>query len=313
MEAQPHLAPIPDDAQPLLARWRRPLAFAAAILFLASLAYVATFIARNRAALEHLPPLRILPLAASAALYLLAHPFTSAAWVIGLRSLGQDIRFDLALKIAFASQVGKYLPGNVAHYFGRAALARFHGVTLKGSGIATLLEIVAALLAAALVASAAMLLDPAPLVALSSALSKASALPALVALAALGGAAVFLRFARIPVSVLAKVTACLAANFVLVGLSLLAVVAAVSAQSLSPAAAIGIFAVAWTAGYLLPGAPAGLGIREAILVAWLSPIIGPGAAIACTVLHRIITAGVDALVGIGGYGWLRAENQVRSK
>ena len=42
------------------------------------------------------------------------------------------------------------------------------------------------------------------------------------------------------------------------------------------------------------GAPAGLGVREAILVATLSGSIGPTAAVTAAIAHRLLSAAVDA-------------------
>jgi hypothetical protein len=297
--------PPPAGGYGLGPRARKALHFAGLALFLVSLTYVGVFAARNWQSIEQTPPLDYDRLALAGVLYALAHPFSAAAWVLGLRGLRQAIPFIAGIRIALATQVGKYLPGNVAHYFARAALAAASGVKVASSGIATLVEILAALLAASLVASVAMLFDPAPIAALHMALARSAALPiAVAALAAIGAGFVLYRF-KVPAVAVLAATACLMVNFAFAGLSFLAVVSALSGSFLSPAAMIGIFSIAWAAGYLVPGAPAGIGIREAILVAWLGPIIGAGPAIACSLLHRVITALVDAMVALLSYGWLR--------
>jgi uncharacterized membrane protein YbhN (UPF0104 family) len=56
-----------------------------------------------------------------------------------------------------------------------------------------------------------------------------------------------------------------------------------------------IFAVAWLAGYLVPGAPAGLGIREAVMLLLLSPIIGIGPAVGLSITLRVATTIGDAV------------------
>ena len=62
----------------------------------------------------------------------------------------------------------------------------------------------------------------------------------------------------------------------------------------------GLFSLAWVAGFLTPGAPAGLGIREAILVAVLGATYGAGIAVGLTLLLRIVTLGGDGLAFAGG-------------
>lgn len=53
-----------------------------------------------------------------------------------------------------------------------------------------------------------------------------------------------------------------------------------------------IFYTAWVAGFLTPGATAGLGIREVILSQGLVPIVGPdGARMTALLLRGAATAG----------------------
>jgi hypothetical protein len=51
----------------------------------------------------------------------------------------------------------------------------------------------------------------------------------------------------------------------------------------------GFYAVAWIAGLVTPGAPAGLGIREAILVGTLSQIFDAGTALGVTISMRVVS------------------------
>ena len=57
----------------------------------------------------------------------------------------------------------------------------------------------------------------------------------------------------------------------------------------------GLFSLAWVAGFVTPGAPAGLGIRDAILVTGLSAVYGAGIAIGLTILLRMTTISGDGL------------------
>ena len=58
---------------------------------------------------------------------------------------------------------------------------------------------------------------------------------------------------------------------------------------------IGIYALSWIAGYLVPGAPAGLGVREAVMVSTLEPIYGSGIAISISVSLRVISTLGDVM------------------
>jgi hypothetical protein len=61
-----------------------------------------------------------------------------------------------------------------------------------------------------------------------------------------------------------------------------------------------LFAIAWIAGYLVPGAPAGLGVREVLMVLLLTPIFGSGTAIGLSITLRLTTTFGDALAFILG-------------
>jgi hypothetical protein len=68
--------------------------------------------------------------------------------------------------------------------------------------------------------------------------------------------------------------------------------------------AVGAYALAWCVGFLIVLAPAGAGVREAILTATLSPLVGFGPAYAIALVSRGVTmlgdligAGVVALLG----------------
>jgi hypothetical protein len=58
----------------------------------------------------------------------------------------------------------------------------------------------------------------------------------------------------------------------------------------------GTFAIAWVAGFLAPGAPAGLGVREVILLKILDHFYGTGVAAGITISLRVITLIADCLI-----------------
>ena len=65
----------------------------------------------------------------------------------------------------------------------------------------------------------------------------------------------------------------------------------------------GVFALAWLAGYLLPGAPAGIGVRESMMVLLFAPLLGEGVAIALGVTSRLATTLADAVAFVTGWIW----------
>jgi uncharacterized membrane protein YbhN (UPF0104 family) len=84
--------------------------------------------------------------------------------------------------------------------------------------------------------------------------------------------------------------------FAAAGLSFHGVVLALAPEGGgTPGLSIAVFTLAWTVGFVTPGAPAGLGIREVLVVAGLSPVIGAPAAVGAAVLHRLVSAVGDVL------------------
>jgi uncharacterized membrane protein YbhN (UPF0104 family) len=57
----------------------------------------------------------------------------------------------------------------------------------------------------------------------------------------------------------------------------------------------GAFATAWLAGFLSPGVPAGLGVREAVLLLLLPPAMGDAATVSVTLAMRLTTTLGDLL------------------
>jgi hypothetical protein len=62
----------------------------------------------------------------------------------------------------------------------------------------------------------------------------------------------------------------------------------------TPAVAAAL-AGAWVVGFVIPGASAGIGVREAAVILLLSPALGAGDAAVVATVYRLVTAGGDAL------------------
>jgi glycosyltransferase 2 family protein len=58
---------------------------------------------------------------------------------------------------------------------------------------------------------------------------------------------------------------------------------------------VGGFAFAWCAGFVVVFAPAGAGIREALLIATLSPMLGVGKATAVALVSRVLMTAGDLI------------------
>ena len=232
-------------------------------------------------------------------LYTLSILTTALAWVRLLRSMGQPAGLARLLPILATTQFGKYLPGNVAQHIGRIALVRGLGVQMSPALMSIAYELLLALVASAHIGALTLLwAPPAALLQLQIIQYRVPLLivmtvGALIALLLAPRIAIWLARLRSParegvITAPAKLQldpatvgicyALYASSLIMIGYGLWLV-----AGSLAPAGAgvpspvffIGAFASSWILGFIAPGAPAGLGIREATLSAWLSGVLPP--------------------------------------
>jgi len=90
-------------------------------------------------------------------------------------------------------------------------------------------------------------------------------------------------------------------NFAVLGMSLWCVAAILGPQiPIGVAQCIAIFTTAWLVGFVVPGAPGGVGVRDGIIAIGLEMFLAPGAALGVALMHRALSFLGDILVfGIG--------------
>ena len=239
-------------------------------------------------------------IAAAAGLYALCGVPLALGWIAALRLAGDRRVPARAAALGYLqTQIAKYLPGGVFQFVSRHAHGRSHGAAHADLAAASVIETLSLLVAAsaamlafgdALAASGLPWLDHlryVPLVLSAFAVAiwlwsgrapdaaqRRRALPAWL-LASLGAHGLF--FA-------ASAIACY---------TLLAPDAPTGYATLLPAVA-----AAWLAGYVVIGAPGGLGVREAVLVLLLKPSLGEPAAVGVAIGFRIATVAGDALMAL---------------
>jgi uncharacterized membrane protein YbhN (UPF0104 family) len=219
------------------------------------------------------------------------------------------------------SQLAKYLPGNVFHYVGRQMLGREVGLSHPALVASGLLEMVSLVLSAALLSAAGAALTQTQLPILLS-------LPAGLAIAGLGVAAwpmidrLLRRFpptaepmADLPplsmsqtLRLLGPAVALHLLFFAGTGMVLWALLTLAWPQApVDAERVVWLYALAWAAGTVTPGAPGGVGVREVVLTLGLAPLIGEPRAAALAVALRLVTVGGDVLAALAGWG-LREES-----
>jgi uncharacterized membrane protein YbhN (UPF0104 family) len=209
---------------------------------------------------------------------------TGFVWLVILRALGAHARPRWAA-IYFQAQLSKYIPGTVWQYASRAAIARAQGVPLRPLAASVPIELAATALAAGVVSLLLFggwgLLGAAVLVALATLARRQS-----------------IRSRRgfrglVAASRAVPLYACI---WVVVGIGFwLTARGLVEARAHDISFYVGAFALAWLVGLVVVYAPAGLGVREAVLVALLRGRLGSADAVVLAAAFR----GVLTLVDIG--------------
>jgi len=242
-------------------------------------------------------------LAASAALLLAAMFMNAALWARVVRDLGgAHIPVKQAIPLFMIANLGRYVPGKVWQIAGLAALASKRGVRpITATGAAVLGQGLS-ILAATAIGLGALLTAPEEVVGAWGMI--AAVVVALVVLLIAvpasfrAGARLWFRLARTEAPTQLDSVhglqwlALYALNWAVLALSfwVLVISFGVSAEIVPVASA---FAAAYVAGYLFIPAPAGVGIREGMLIVFLTPHLGVGAAGALAVIARIWTTVVE--------------------
>lgn len=206
---------------------------------------------------------------------------------------GTDATDGLLIRSYTSSQIGKYLPGNVGHLVGRHLMLNREGVGHRQLGQALLLETVILLSAAGLAFAGAALFTPVTM--------KPLGLPMI-------GIAPFVPLGIFGLTLVLQRTApklwdqCKTCLLRWLGFGLLFMVSMTILYWLvlsgltdeAPFAKVmTALLIAWVVGFLTPGAPGGLGTREATLLLLLKNHVDPQALLVSVALFRLVTVTGD--------------------
>lgn len=230
------------------------------------------------------------------------------AWRLLLVSFGETPSLSSCIAIYGRTQIAKYLPGNFLHLPGRHMMGAALGIGHRALVASAVYEIVG-LIAASVAVSLALLTGE------QLAPGGATPVQLVVLLALLLGAPVILqllatwtglaprlglpdRSARETARLWLPAVALYVAFFLLTGLLLWAVGFSVLAP-VDMKTMVAAYAIAWLAGFVVPGAPAGLGVREATMIVLLSGVCPEAVAVSIAVAGRlVVTLGDVVLFGL---------------
>lgn len=259
--------------------------------------------------------------------YMLAYAIFASNWHLLMRAVGDRGKLMTSWGIFLTAQFGKYLPGNIGQHAGRIAIGMKHGKLASQIVATMLIETLMALAVAGLIS-----LSMTELMANSAREFWTKGTELSIIMLAAGAISVLIvltlfraRYHHWTV----RLRIWLASNFRTMRstqpIPRIALCAVLTVMALflsstpllllstdAPALTIGgslyaagLFCAAWIAGMLTPGAPAGLGVREAILVQGLAPLLGQTGAVIATILFRVLTVSADLLAFVAGIALLR--------
>jgi glycosyltransferase 2 family protein len=249
---------------------------------------------------------------------LVAHTWAGWVWTWVLKELNQSVPTFYFIQVYLKTNLAKYLPGNVWHYYGRIIAAKNAGVTMGAATLSVLLEPV-------LMATAALII----IILLGSELTVYSRNVSIRILQILGLIGVLCilhpRFLNPILNFVKKLKAKksdandvaslnlrqyplipLLGELAFLGLRgtgfILTLLALAPFQVSQIPLLLGAFTVAWLVGLIVPGAPGGLGVFEATAIALLQNHFPAALVISVICLYRLISI-IAETVG-AGLAWI---------
>ena len=241
--------------------------------------------------------------------------FLSTGWGGWLIWLGECERATLMHHVIYArSQIAKYLPGNVFHVVNRQILGRQAGIQHASLAVSTVCEILSLLFASASIALlTADSLDLFPghypfmaMIGIPLILGALLCMPQLVRFSMkkkdmLGRSPILQQTYPEIISRLCLNLSYYVLFFLVAGILAVNVMfifePAITLHNIG--APFSIFALSWAVGFITPGAPAGVGVREATMIIALEPIFGDNQSLLFALSLRVMTLAGDTFFFLG--------------
>lgn len=245
--------------------------------------------------------------------YVLIYPFTGAAWSVLLRRQAVYRSTGELTQLLSFTQVSRYVPGNVAQHVSRALLGIRRGIPPRAYVVCILQETGLTVCASVVTGAVMLAVSGAPLAKGGLAVHwlvyfSAMVCAACVLLACLdirpGGerrSGLWRRLVEWSGGTPGFRATCQAmpyyiGNYLVVGTGLWMIARALGiGHEVGFALATAVFSLSWILGFLVPGAPAGLGAREGLMVLMLQGHGADEQVLLLTLLVRVVSIAGDAL------------------
>jgi glycosyltransferase 2 family protein len=207
-----------------------------------------------------------------------------------LAVVGHERPYRAVFQIVALSELGKYLPGGIWHFVGRAAYYRQDGLTIKEATRAMFLEIIWLVVSSALGGCILLLRYNATLNNFVIIMAFIT-LWLVVITFTLRRSKAKLKSRRIFYLFLLQVGVWLS-----LGMSYWVLLPHPSNVDLT--LTLGAFAISWLVGFLTILAPGGIGTREAAITALMLPVFAAQTTLILASIHRLLWIGVEILMGL---------------
>lgn len=301
-------------------RWVRHFGLLLGIVATSAFVFYAVRTLRGQDLSRYASSTAIAGIAIAAIGYSLVIPLSALAWRQLLKDMGVGKRWGELSVIMSITQLAKYIPGNVGQHIGRAAMSIGRGIPLRPYTISVVIEAILAIVAATLIGVAGCGL--AGMNAGILARHGATQLYVIVILAGAFALAIVLARRALPAmlrrlaaergenatnsmlprnGVLAFALSTYLLNYIVLGtgvtIMVMLLLPDMHAQWLL---LTGSFALAWVIGFLAPGAPAGLGVREGLMLAMLQFSYARADGLLIVIALRLATTLGDILCFLAG-------------
>lgn len=244
---------------------------------------------------------------------------------------GEKIDTRLAIGIYLRANIGKYLPGNIMQFAGRNLLGSRMNIRQIDIVVSTFLEIALTALSAFLVViifAFRYLLDVANIVLQNRIYFSIFWAVIVICILIIVGVIVYHRkypncfekykylFSLKFLKVIFKVVPVYVGTMVLYGLISIGIIAWILGQPVAPenvVSAVALYILSWLAGFVIPGVPGGIGIREAISILLLSKIYSTDTVALAAVILRVATILSDILAFLVGIVYFRCPANMQNR
>jgi uncharacterized membrane protein YbhN (UPF0104 family) len=222
-------------------------------------------------------------------LYAITQLNSVSSWYVQLHNKYPKIKYLIYYKIIGTSQIGKYLPGNVGHIIGRAFLSKIFNINLKDVTTSILYESLLLIYTGLLISIGYFVyfnqidlgFDSRIIVYLLLGIS------ILILFFVISNKIKLLSF--LPAKSILYIILLNFFSFIILGLILFIIQYLLINESLSIIKLIIAIAISFVCGFIVPGSPGGIGVREFIFITLLSADLNEANALVMIVTLRLIT------------------------